>query len=66
MGRVKVFYRAVKDADRHAVVLVDGYDCLFNPPEMPSMHNSQAGLNLLDYGLREGVDAFDLFDLFSC
>jgi hypothetical protein len=63
VAQLKVFYRAVKDADPDAVVVVGGYDGLFNPPGMPPMVNQQAGLDFFDYVLRESAGAFDLFDL---
>jgi hypothetical protein len=61
--QLKVFYQAVKDADPNAVVVLGGYDGLFNPPGMPPMMNQQAGLDFFDFVLRESAGAFDLFDL---
>lgn len=63
VAQLKVFYRAVKDADPAAVVVVGGYDGLFGPPGSHPFPNQQAGLNFFDYVLKEGRDAFDLFDL---
>lgn len=61
--QLKVFYRAVKDADPSAVVVVGGYDGVFNPPGMEPLHNQQAGLDFFDYILKEGNSAFDVFDM---
>ena len=66
-----VFYRAVKDADPDAVVVIGGYDGFFIPPGVTSIDGSpykpfahqSAGLQFFDYVLREAKDAFDLFDL---
>lgn len=60
---LKVFHKAVKEADPTAVVIVGGFDGLFNPPGWPPFPHQQAGLEFFDYVLREGRDAFDLFDL---
>jgi hypothetical protein len=61
--QLEVFYKAVKDADPSAIVLVGGYDGLFNPPGLPPMHNQEAGLAFFDYVLDAGRNAFDVFDL---
>jgi len=61
--QLKLFYRAVKDADSEAVVVVGGYDGLFGPPGTHQFPNQQAGLNFFDYVLREGCTDFDLFDM---
>lgn len=63
VGQLKVFYKAVKDADPGAVVVVGGYDGLFGPPGTHPFPNQQAGLDFFDYALKEGRNAFDLFDL---
>ena len=71
VAQLKVFYRAVKDADPDATVVVGGYDGLFIPPNLPSwpgqrtepFPQQQAGLDFFEYVLHEGRDAFDLFDL---
>ena len=47
VAELKVFYKAVKDADPSAVVLVGGYDGVFNPPGMPPIPFQQAGSRLL-------------------
>ncbi len=61
--QLHTFYRAVKAADPHAIVVCGGYDGLFNPPPMPPKPNQQAGLDFFDTVVREGHDAFDAFDL---
>jgi hypothetical protein len=61
--QLKVFHKAVKDADPSAVVVAGGYDGLFSPPGMPPFPNQEAGLAFFDYVLKEGRDAFDVFDL---
>jgi hypothetical protein len=63
VAELKVFYKAVKDADPAAVVIVGGYDGLFGPPGTHQFPNQQYGLDFFDYVLKEGRDAFDLFDL---
>lgn len=63
VAELKLFYKAVKDADPSAVVIVGGYDGLFGPPGTRPFPNQQAGLTFFDYVLAEGHDAFDLFDL---
>ncbi len=63
VAQLKVFYRAVKAADPSAVVVVGGYDGLFGPPGTYQFPNQQAGLDFFDCVLKEGRDAFDLFDL---
>jgi hypothetical protein len=70
-AQLKVFYRAVKDADPAAQVVLGGYDGLFVPPGMvplPGQHagpfrQQKAGLDFFDYVLREGAGHFDFFDL---
>jgi len=63
VAELKLFYQAVKAADPSAVVVAGGYDGLFSPPGMPPHPNQQAGLDFFDYVLKEGRDAFDVFDL---
>lgn len=63
VAQLKVFYRAVKDADRSAAVIVGGYDGLFGPPGTHPFPGQEIGLNFFDYVLAEGRDAFDVFDL---
>ena len=63
VAQLKTFYKAVKAADPDALVVAGGYDGLFNPPGMLPMFNQAAGLEFFDYVLKEGRDAFDVFDL---
>ena len=63
VAQLKIFYRAVKDADPDALVVVGGYDGLFNPPGLKPFPNQQAGLDFFDYVIGEGTEAYDLFDL---
>src|SRR5258705_595681 len=63
VAQLKIFYKAVKDADPSAVVVVGGYDGLFGPPGTRPFPNQQLGLDFFDYVLKEGREAFDLFDL---
>ena len=63
VAELKIFQRAVKDADPSATVVVGGYDGLFGPPGTHQFPNQQAGLDFFDYVLREGRVAFDVFDL---
>ncbi len=63
VAQLKVFYKAVKDADPSAVVVVGGYDGLFGPPGTFQFPNQQAGLSFFDYVLKDGRNAFDVFDL---
>ena len=63
VDQLKVFYKAVKDADPEAIVVAGGYDGLFNPPGAPPMYNQQVGLAFFDHVLDAGRDAFDVFDL---
>ena len=53
----------MKDADSSAVVAAGGYDGLFGRRERVRFRNQQAGLDFFDYVLKEGRDAFDLFEL---
>lgn len=63
VAQLKVFAKAVRDADPAAVVVLGGYDGLFNPPGQPPMHNQEVGLAFFDSVLKEARDAFDQFDL---
>lgn len=71
VAQLKVFHRAVKDADPNAIVIVGGYDGLFVPPNLigqpgyraVAFPQQAAGLAFFDYVIKEGSDAFDLFDL---
>lgn len=63
VDELKVFYKAVKDADPNAVVVVGGYDGLFGLPGTHQFPGQQAGLEFFDYVFKEGRSAFDVFDL---
>ncbi|HXD00254.1 MAG TPA: hypothetical protein VN048_13010 [Verrucomicrobiae bacterium] len=65
VAELKVFYKAVKDADPGAVVIVGGYDGLFNPPGTGTFQfpTQRASLDFYDYVFAEGRNAFDFFDL---
>jgi hypothetical protein len=63
IAQLKVFYQAVKDADPEALVVVGGYDGLFNPPGMHPFPNQEKGLDFFEAVLRDGSAAFDLFDM---
>ena len=70
-AQTKVFFKAVKDADPKALVVLGGYDGLFTPPDLPPapgrrttpLPNQQRGLDFFDYILKECTGFFDLFDL---
>jgi hypothetical protein len=63
VDELRVFYKAVKAADPSAVVVVGGYDGLFGPPGSFQFPNQEVGLAFFDYVLKEGRDAFDVFDM---
>jgi len=69
--QLKVFHRAVKDADPRAVVIVGGHDGLFVPPGLPPapgqrttpFPQQEVGLAFFDYIFAHASEAFDVFDL---
>jgi hypothetical protein len=63
VDELRVFHKAVKDADPDAIVVAGGYDGLFNPPGMFQYPAQKAGLDFFDYVIAQGADAFDVFDL---
>jgi hypothetical protein len=63
VDELRLFHKAVKDADPNAIVVAGGYDGLFNPPGMFQYPTQKAGLDFFDYVIAEGSDSFDLFDL---
>jgi hypothetical protein len=63
VAQLKTFHRAVKDADPDALVVVGGYDGLFNPPGGFEFPGQAHGLAFFEHVLREGGASFDLFDL---
>ena len=60
---LRVFHKAVKDADPSAIVVAGGYDGLFNPPGMFQYPTQKAGLEFFDYVIANASDSFDMFDL---
>ena len=53
----------MKDADPEAVIVCGGYDGLFRPPGQPPIPGQERGLAFFDTVLKDGADAFDVFDL---
>src|SRR5262249_48876051 len=62
LAQLRVFHRAVKDADAKALVVLGGYDGIFNPPGWPPIPGQDYGLSFFDYLLKEGAKLFDVFD----
>jgi hypothetical protein len=62
-SQLKVFYRAVKDADAKAKVVMGGYDGLFNPPGMPEIPGQRNGLAFFSKAIKAAADYFDIFDI---
>jgi hypothetical protein len=63
VAQLRVFGRAVRDADPAAVVVAGGYDGLFNVGGMWKFPGQERGLAFFDTVLREASDAFDIFDM---
>ncbi len=63
VAELKLFHKAVKEADPGAVVVAGGYDGLFSPPGGHAFPGQEKGLAFFDYVMKEGTDAFDVFDL---
>jgi hypothetical protein len=63
IAELKLFHKAVKDADPSAVVVAGGYDGLFNPPGTHPIPGQEKGLEFFDNVMRDASDAFDVFDL---
>ncbi len=68
VAQLKVFYRAVKDADPDAIVICGGYDGLFVPPAQVAatghgFPGQDQGLAFFNHVLEHAGDAFDLFDM---
>jgi hypothetical protein len=59
VAQLKVFHKAVKDADPSATVVVGGYDGLFGPPGTRPFPNQQAGLDFFDYVLKASEHSTD-------
>src|ERR1022692_773954 len=54
---LKLFHKAVKDADPSAVVVAGGYDGLFNPPGTHPIPGQEKGLEFFDTVMRDAADA---------
>ncbi|GCE30514.1 hypothetical protein KDA_59980 [Dictyobacter alpinus] len=65
IAQTEVFYRAVKDADPDAIVVLGGCDGLFDPDQPDADPWSKAGLDFFKRVLAEAADYFDVFDLHS-
>ena len=63
IAQMKIFYRAVKDADPKAKVVMGGYDGLFNPPGMPEIPGQKYGLSFFRKAIKEAAAYFDIFDI---
>jgi hypothetical protein len=63
LAQLKVFYRAVKDADPRAVVVCGGYDGVFRLPGQPPIPGQERGLAFFDHVLKAGSQHFDVFDM---
>ncbi len=71
VAQLRIFHRAVKDADPDALVVLGGCDGLFVPPGLrtpageavPPHPHQEVGLAFFDHVLREAGDSFDVFDL---
>jgi len=71
VDQLRIFHRAVKAADPDALVVLGGCDGLFVPPGLktptgepvPPMPHQDVALGFFEHVLREGADAFDVFDL---
>lgn len=63
LAELRLFYKAVKEADPQAVVVLGGCDGLFGPPGEHPIPGQERGLAFLDYVLNEGGAYFDVFDI---
>jgi hypothetical protein len=63
VAQLRVFHQAVKDADPEAVVVVGGYNGVFNPPGIPPFAGQEEGLAFFDKVLKDGAEFFDAFDI---
>lgn len=63
ISELKIFYRAVKDADPNAKVVMGGYDGLFNPPGMHEIPGQTQSLAFFAKAIKEASDFFDVFDI---
>jgi hypothetical protein len=63
LAELKVFGRAVKDADPTATVIAGGFDGLFNAPGTWQFPGQQQSLAFFGRVIDEDFDAYDLFDI---
>ncbi|PTY05689.1 hypothetical protein DB347_15085 [Opitutaceae bacterium EW11] len=70
-AQLRVFHRAVKDADPSAQVILGGHDGMFVPPRLDPLPDQRTepfprqaqGLEFFSYVLKHAAGAFDFFDL---
>ena len=60
---LKTFYRAVKDADPSAKVVLGGCDGLFDPGGQHQIPGQEASLAFFNQVMKVAGDSFDVFDL---
>lgn len=63
IAHLRVFYKAVKDADPEASVVLGGFDGSFNPFSTEDDSWGQEGLAFFDRVFREAYTSFDVFDM---
>jgi hypothetical protein len=61
--QLKIFSRAVKEADAKAIVILAGAVDAFHPAAAAQNPDAQAEQEFFDHLLRENADDFDVFDL---
>jgi hypothetical protein len=61
--QLKIFSRAVKEADAEAIVILAGAVDAFHPTAAAQNPDAQAEQDFFDHLLRENADDFDVFDL---
>ncbi len=63
VAQLETFHRAVKDADPEAIVVIGGYDGLFDPDGPRGFPGQAEHLAFFDYVMREAAAHYDVFDL---
>lgn len=63
INELRVFHKAVKDADKGAKVVLGGYDGLFNPPGYFQYPGQEKSLEFFHKTISEASDCFDIFDI---
>ncbi|MDP4275819.1 MAG: hypothetical protein Q8907_16245, partial [Bacteroidota bacterium] len=63
ISELRVFHKAVKDADKGAKVVLGGYDGLFNPPGDFQYPGQEKSLEFFQKTISEASDCFDIFDI---